>query len=89
MRENMSVNTKQTSKAVATLASHTLHDPKASAIAKSLAASALSQTHTKNQTGAQMEHKASLVLHSDKYSKETKTLAASVVAQANKERKAK
>jgi hypothetical protein len=66
-----------------------LHDPKASAIAKSLAASALSQTHTKNQTGAQMEHKASLVLHSDKYSKDTRTLAASVVAQANKERKAK
>ncbi|AME24243.1 MAG: hypothetical protein M3O74_06480 [Pseudomonadota bacterium] len=85
----MSVNTKQTSKVVATLASKTLHDPKASAIAKSLAASALSQTHTKNQTGAQMEHKASLVLHSDKYSKDTRTLAASVVAQANKERKAK
>ena len=85
----MSVNTKQTSKVVATLASHTLHDPKASAIAKSLAASALSQTHTKNQTGAEMEHKAGQVLHSDKYSKDTKTLAASVVAQANKERRAK
>jgi hypothetical protein len=85
----MSVNTKQTSKVVATLASHTLHDPKASAIAKSLAASALSQSHTQNQTGAEMEHKAGQVLHSNKYSKDTKTLAASVVAQANKERKAK
>ena len=88
-RKRMSVNTKQTSKVVATLASHTLHDPKASAIAKSLAASALSQSHTKNQTGAEMEHKAGQVLHSNKYSKDTKTLAASVVAQANKERKAK
>lgn len=88
-RKDMSVNTKQTSKVVATLASHTLHDPKASVIAKSLAASALSQTHTKNQTGAEMEHKAGQVLHSDKYSKDTKTLAASVVAQANKERRAK
>jgi hypothetical protein len=85
----MSVNSKQTSKAVASLASHTLHDPKASTIAKSLAASALSQSHTQNQTGAQMEHKAAQVLKSDKYSKETKTLAASVVARANKERKAK
>ncbi|SOE58694.1 hypothetical protein SAMN05414139_01413 [Burkholderia sp. D7] len=88
-RTHVSVNTKQTSKVVATLASHTLHDPKASAIAKSLAASALSQSHTKNQTGAEMEHKAGQVLHSDKYSKDTKTLAGSVVAQANKERRAK
>ena len=85
----MSVNTKQTSKVVATLASHTLHDPKASAIEKSLAASALSQSHSTHQTGAEMEHKASLVLHDPKASKEAKTLAASVVAQANKERKAK
>jgi hypothetical protein len=85
----MSVNTKQTSKVDATLASHTLHDPKASTIARSLAASALSQSHTHNQTGAQMEHKTAQVLKSDKYSKETKTLAASVVAQANKERKAR
>ncbi|WP_309244014.1 hypothetical protein [Caballeronia sp. EK] len=61
----------------------------ASAIKKSLAASALSQSHTKKQTGAEMEHKASEVLHSNKYSKETKTLAASVLAQSNKERKAK
>ncbi|CAH2775653.1 MAG: hypothetical protein CBARDMAM_0622 [uncultured Caballeronia sp.] len=58
-------------------------------IAKSLAASALSQPHTKNQTGAKMEHKAGQVLHCDKYSKDTKTLAGSVVAQANKERRAK
>jgi hypothetical protein len=85
----MSVNTKQTSKIVATLAAQTLHDPKASAIAKSLAASALSQSHTQHQTGAHMEHVAGQVLESNKYSKDTKTLAASVVAQANKERREK
>lgn len=85
----MSDNKKQTSKLVAHLAAETLNDPKASAIAKSLAASALSQTHSNRQTSAEMEHKASEVLHSDKYSKDTKTLAASVLAQANKERKLK
>jgi hypothetical protein len=85
----MSVNTKQTSKTVATLASHTLHDPNASAIEKSMAASALSQSHTPRQTGAEMEHTAGQVLHDDKSSKEDKTLAGSLVSQANKERKAK
>jgi hypothetical protein len=85
----MTVHTKQTSKTVAARASRRLHDPKASAIEKSLAASALSQSRTQNQTGAEMEHKASLVLHDPKASPEAKTLAASVVAQANKERKAK
>ncbi|MDR5750016.1 MULTISPECIES: hypothetical protein [unclassified Caballeronia] len=85
----MSENKKQTSQKVAHLAAETLNDPKASAIAKSLAASALSQTHSNKQTSAGMEHKASEVLHSGKYSKDTKTLAASVLAQANKERKLK
>ncbi|MBN3852362.1 hypothetical protein G3N59_03110 [Paraburkholderia sp. Ac-20340] len=85
----MAENRKQTSQKVARLAAQTLHDPKASAIRKSLAASALAQTHTPKQTGAAMEHKASDVLHSTKYSTETKTLAASVLAQSSKERKAK
>ncbi|MDR5778915.1 hypothetical protein QCE63_05665 [Caballeronia sp. LZ065] len=85
----MSANKKQTSKPVAHLAAETLHDPKASATAKSLAASALAQTHTRKQTSAEMEHKASEVLHSTKYSPDTKTLAASVLAQSNKERKRK
>jgi hypothetical protein len=85
----MSDNKKQTSEKVAHLAAETLHDPKASAIKKSLAASALAQTHTAKQTGAAMEHKASEVLHSTKYSQETKTLAASVLAQSNEERKLK
>ncbi|MDR5771047.1 hypothetical protein P9250_23115 [Caballeronia sp. LP006] len=83
----MSKNTKQTSNKVAHLASETLHDPKASEIKKSLAASALSQAHSAKQTSGAMEHKASEVLKSPKYSKETKTLAASVLAQSNKERK--
>ncbi len=85
----MSVNTKQTSKKVATLASHTLHDPKASATAKTLAGSAVSQAHSKNQTSAKVEHLAGQVLKSNKYSQDTKTLAASVVAQSTKDRKLK
>jgi len=85
----MSVNTKQTSKPVATLASHTLHDPKAAVTAKTLAGSAVSQAHSQNQTSAKVEHLAGQVLKSDKYSKDTKTLAASVVAQSTKDRKLK
>ena len=71
------------------LASKTLHDSKASATAKSLAASALAQSHSAKQTSGNMEHKASEVLHSNKYSQETKTLAASVLAQSNKDRTSK
>ncbi|CAH2794300.1 MAG: hypothetical protein CBHOC_3006 [uncultured Caballeronia sp.] len=88
----MTENKKQTSKKVAHLAAETLQNPKASGIAKSLAASALSQSQshtTRKQTGAELEYKASEVLHSPKYSKETKALAASVLAQSNKERKSK
>ncbi len=65
-RQTMSVNKKRTSQAVATLAAQTLHDPKASAVAKSLAASALSQSHTPNQTGAHMEHVAGQMWESSK-----------------------
>ncbi|VXB73519.1 conserved hypothetical protein [Burkholderia sp. 8Y] len=85
----MTNNTKQTSPKVAHLAAVKLHDPKASAIAKELAGSALAQSHSPKQTGARMEHKASEVLHSPKYSRETKTLAASVLAQSTKDRKPK
>ena len=85
----MTANTKKTSATVATLASQTLHDPKASALEKSLAASALSQSHSTHQTGAEMEHKASLALHDPKASHEVKTLAGSVVAQATKDRHVK
>lgn len=82
----MKTNTKQSSAKVAKLASDTLRDPHASAIAKSLAASTLAQASTGKQTSAGMEAKAGRVLQSEKYSEETKTLAGSVVSQANKAR---
>ncbi|MBD8192995.1 hypothetical protein IFR35_16325 [Pseudomonas fluorescens] len=83
----MSKNTKQTSEKMATLAAETLGNPKASAIAKSLAASALAQSGTDKQTSAEMEAKAGKALHSHKYSDETRALAASVLSQSNKERR--
>lgn len=48
----MARNKKQTSSKVSSLASETLRDNGASKIAKSLAASAMSQCGSKNQTGA-------------------------------------
>jgi hypothetical protein len=82
----MAKNIKRSSPKVAKLASETLRDPHASAIAKSLAASTLAQANTGKQTSAEMEAKAGRVLQSDKYSEETKTLAASVVSQSNQAR---
>ncbi|MFY1663741.1 hypothetical protein [Pseudomonas sp. Pseu.R1] len=82
----MPSNSKQTSADVAKLASETLRDPHASAIAKSFAASALAQTHTGKQTGADMEAKAGRALQSEKYSEDTKTLAGTLVSQSNKAR---
>lgn len=82
----MSKNTKKTSGKMATLAAETLNNPNASAIAKSLAASALAQRGKDKQTSAQMEEKAGKTLQSDKYSEQTKALAASVLSQSNKER---
>ncbi|MDN5060013.1 hypothetical protein [Aliarcobacter butzleri] len=80
------MNKKQTSDDIASLASQVLRDKNSSRIAKSLAASAISQTNTNKQTGAEMETKASNVLKSDKYSDTTHSLAASILAQSNKER---
>lgn len=82
----MSANKKKTSADVASKASDILRDPNASATAKSLAASAMSQRNKSHQTGAEMEDKASKVLKSDKYSDATKEMAASVLSQSNKER---
>lgn len=79
-------NTKQTSQQVAQLASETLQNGSSSQIAKSLAASALSQYNSDKQTGATMEDIAARVLASDRYAKATKELAASVLSQANKQR---
>jgi len=74
-RTIMAKNTKKTSSKVASKAGATLGNPNASAIAKSLAGSALAQKGSKKQTGARLEDKASRVLKSPKYSKETKSLA--------------
>lgn len=82
----MSKNSKETSRGVASKAASVLSDRNSSAVARSLAASALAQSGTGKQTGAAMEDKASHVLRSPKYSDETKSLAGSVLSQANKQR---
>jgi hypothetical protein len=82
----MSQNTKKTSAKIASLAADILNNKSSSQIAKTLAASALSQTKTSKQTGAKLEETAAKVLGSNKYSDQTKTLAASVLSQSNKER---
>ena len=81
----MATNKKKTSSKIATIAANTLSDKTASTIAKSLAASALSQSSSFKQTGSEMESKASKVLQSNKYNKNTKALAASVLSQSNRE----
>ena len=75
-----------TSSNVASLAAKTVFSSGSSKIARQLAGSALSQSGTNRQTGAELERKASKVLRSDHYSTDTKTLAASVLAQSNKGR---
>ena len=82
----MSKNTNQTSLRVGRLASETLQSSSSSQVAKSLAASALSQRSGGRQTGARMEDTAARVLASDHYAKGTKMLAASVLSQAYKQR---
>jgi hypothetical protein len=82
----MQINTKKTSSEMASLASKTLKNKNSSVIAKSFAASALSQTSTTRQTSSEIEAKASAALKSDKYNCITKSLAASVLSQSNKSR---
>lgn len=82
----MPSNNKKTSANVASQAAKTLGDKNASKTAKSLAASALSQSGNKKQTGTQMEDLASTVLSSAKYNDTTKSLAGSVLSQSNKKR---
>ncbi|EKO3779087.1 hypothetical protein P0F39_000579 [Vibrio metschnikovii] len=76
------MNTKKTSKSVASKVAKALSDPNASKIQKSLAASAVAQTSSSKQTGKEMQIKASKVLQSDKYY--TKEFSASVLAQSNR-----
>ena len=61
----MSKNIKRTSDNMASLAAETLSNPNSSAIAKSLAASALAQSGNDKQTSAEMEEKAGKALQSD------------------------
>lgn len=82
----MSKNTKQTSARIGKLAAETLQDSRSSQVAKSLAASALSQRSGEKQTGSKMEDVAARVLASNRYADDTKELAASVLSQANKQR---
>jgi hypothetical protein len=82
----MAFNSKVSSSKLTSQASATLRANGSSDIAKSLAASVLSQAQSGNQTGKAMETTASKVLSSAKYSDETKALAASVLSQANKGR---
>lgn len=79
-------NKNRTSSKVASLASQTLNDPNASAIAKRLAGSALSQKSSSNQTSGEMEDLASRVVKSNKYNNQTRSLAGSVLSQSNKAR---
>jgi hypothetical protein len=79
-------NRKTTAPSVGSQAARVLQSLTASATAKTLAASALSQRAPSRQTGAEIEDLASRVLNSPKYSPETKSLAGSVLSQANKQR---
>ncbi|WLI11674.1 MULTISPECIES: hypothetical protein [Pseudomonas] len=82
----MSKNSKKSSPRVSSLASKVLRDKESSAIAKSLAASVISQAGSDKQSGAKMETKASQALQDKRLSKTTRTLAASVVSQSSNER---
>lgn len=82
----MARNTNQSSPEIANLAASTMNDPRASQVAKQLAASVLSQAKFGKQTGADLQTVASRVLQSSKYSSDTKSLAASVLAQSTKDR---
>ena len=77
---------KKSSKPVASEAAKILRDKSASATAKKLAGSVLSQVDRSKDTGAELEDLASKVLKSSKYSEETKTLAGSVLSQSKKGR---
>lgn len=79
-------NKKQSSSALASLASSILTDSGSSQIQKTLAGSVLSQASSSHQTGAEMEGVASAVMQSGKYSGKTKSLAASLLSQSNKKR---
>ena len=67
------MNTRKTSKSVASKAARTLRSKSASATQKKLAASALSQASKAHVTGKRMERLAATVLNGKKYASKTKT----------------
>jgi hypothetical protein len=76
-----------TGKKVASAASKVLHDPKASKDAKSVAASALTQSKSKTETtGKAVASKASKIMSDPKASKEAKSVAASALTQKTKKK---
>lgn len=83
----MPKNTKSTSSKVAKKAGSVLQKDDSSKVAKTLAASVLSQKGNGKETSAKVEKLASLVLKSSDYDEDIKKLAASALSQSNKERK--
>jgi len=79
-------NKKQTEHQISNLASKVLQNPNASNIQKTLAGSALSQSHTKNITSSEVERIAAKALQSQHYSQTTKSLAGSIVSQSDRKR---
>jgi hypothetical protein len=77
---------KKTSDDIASKAGQILGDDNSSKIAKTLAASALSQVDKSKKTGSDVEEKAAKALQSNKYSKQTKSMAGSVLSQSDKTR---
>jgi hypothetical protein len=79
-------NNKRTSSKIASEASRTLRNPRASARAKSLAGSALSQRDPKKQTGKAMEGKAAKAVFGRGASASMRRTGGSVLSQSNKSR---
>lgn len=77
---------KSTGSKVGSAAGRVLGNSNASALQRSLAASALAQTGTSKTTGKAMETKASSALQSSKTNATTKALAGSLVSQSRKSR---
>jgi hypothetical protein len=77
---------KSTSGTVGTVAGRTLSNPNASALQRSLAASALAQAGTSKATGKAMEAKASTALQNPNASARMKQLAWSVTSQSIRKR---
>jgi hypothetical protein len=74
----------RTSPSVATQASHVLNSSSASAVQRSLAGSALSQSGTAKRTSPELASTAAKALESPRSSAQTRDLAGSVLEQRRK-----